>query len=333
MPGFIAALGMQAAQQAVGSGMGLLLQGGQDRRQLKQESKLQELNIAGQKEMAEFNLQQQMKLWEQTNYRAQMEQLQKAGLNPGLIYGMSGGGGATTATQPSHVPQGAGPKGGGEAVAGMGIQAGLAAAQMELIKAQADNVKADTAKKQGVDTQEAQTRIASLTQGITNAKAQEKMLQVENALKNMELAETKYSQADRMDYIYYQTKQAMIALEMAERESFIQKATLNQKIDIIRAEAIGAAIKNALAENQITLNKAQIQKWTAEISQGLTNLDRQERELTVKRFEAEIRAAFPGISQSLGRILTGFLDEISQLTTGKDPRVRQEYRIDTETKK
>ena len=37
-------------------------------------------------------------MWKDTNYSAQMEELKKAGLNPGLLYGMSGGGATTIGT-------------------------------------------------------------------------------------------------------------------------------------------------------------------------------------------------------------------------------------------
>ena len=39
----------------------------------------------------------QMQMWEDTNYAAQVEQLKKAGLSIGLMYGKGGAGGATTA--------------------------------------------------------------------------------------------------------------------------------------------------------------------------------------------------------------------------------------------
>ena len=56
--------------------------------------------VAAQKDLATYNAnlnyQNQMKLWNATNYEAQREQMEKAGLNVGLMYRGSGGGGGTT---------------------------------------------------------------------------------------------------------------------------------------------------------------------------------------------------------------------------------------------
>jgi hypothetical protein len=41
----------------------------------------------------------QFDMWNKTNYKAQVEHMKAAGLNPALMYGMSGGGGSTTGSQ------------------------------------------------------------------------------------------------------------------------------------------------------------------------------------------------------------------------------------------
>lgn len=92
-----------------------------------------------EKEMTKFQRDQQMKLWEDTNYKAQMEQMRKAGLNPGLMYEGGGQGGQTT------------PAGGASADVpendGMGLQMGAQSAmQAAAMKAQIDLTKAQTEK-------------------------------------------------------------------------------------------------------------------------------------------------------------------------------------------
>ena len=60
----------------------------------------------------------QMQMWDDTNFAAQVEQLKKAGLSIGLMYGNGGAGGATTAGG-----QGSGPGNPGTNAVGMGLQA------------------------------------------------------------------------------------------------------------------------------------------------------------------------------------------------------------------
>lgn len=152
---FFTELLKQTAGQAVGAGIGMLLQGQADKRQLKQQEKLQELQIKGQKQMTDYNTAKQYDMWLKTNYPAQVEQLQKAGLNPGLLYGMSGGGGTTASISTGNVEGGKAPQGGGEiqSVMGMGMQLQLMDAQRKVLESQAALNQVEAAKKSGVDTE------------------------------------------------------------------------------------------------------------------------------------------------------------------------------------
>lgn len=77
-----------------------------------------------------------MEMWEKTGYGATKEQMQKAGLNPALLYGMGSPGGQTTGGSGS-IPQETGSK-------GMDI---MSAAQLALLNSQRKNIDADTADK------------------------------------------------------------------------------------------------------------------------------------------------------------------------------------------
>jgi len=132
-----------AANGAVGQVLGMALGGMQDKRQLKQQEKLQDLQIKGNKEMADYGQQKQMEMWENTNFNAQKAQMEKAGLNPALMYGMGGAGGATTGAGASGAVGGAAADSGAERT-GMGLQI---ASQLALQKAQKENIEADTANK------------------------------------------------------------------------------------------------------------------------------------------------------------------------------------------
>ena len=275
-----------AANAAIGAGMGLMLGSYNDSRQYAQQKKLQQLQMEGQQKMMDYSYAKQLQMWKDTSYGAQKEQMELAGLNPGLMYGMSGGGGQTTGQATANVQGAQAPQGGREIqeLTGMGIQMQLLEAQKRVLETQADKNKAEAEKTAGVDTQEATTRIDSLLQDIDNARQQYELQKLEITLKNMENFEKQASQQDRLDYINYQTKQAMKQLELVENEAYISSKTLQDKINIIKAEAVGAVLKNALTESQVNATEAQIKKWAQEISQGWEGLDQKDREIKIKGF-------------------------------------------------
>lgn len=162
MPFDLGQFGMQAATTAMNTGLGLLLEGHNDRRQLRQQGKLGEQQLQFNQRALDYSNEKQLEMWEKTNYKAQKEQMKKAGLNPALLYGMGGGGGATTGGgSVAGVSGGNAPSGGGEIMGLMGMRA-----QMQLLNAQKENIEADTEQKRattektsGVDTDLARANV------------------------------------------------------------------------------------------------------------------------------------------------------------------------------
>lgn len=126
----------------------------------------QKQQLAGRKE----SLRQDYDYWLKTNYSAQKDQLNKAGLNPGLMYGMGSGGGGQSAG--GDMPQAA--SSGGMDIA-QNAQLSLMKAQEEKLKADARKANIDADKTEGVDT-------AAGWQGIEESKANIKSMAVKNAL-------------------------------------------------------------------------------------------------------------------------------------------------------
>ena len=243
--------GLEAAGGAVNAGMGMLLGAYNDKRQLKQQDRLLKQQEGYNRNAAQFSHDLQYDMWQKTNYPAQMEQMKKAGLNPALMYGMSGGGGTTTGSATQSAPQGGGaPAGGGEAMAmmQMGMQQEMMKAQIELAKAQANKTNVEAGKIGGVDTQLAQGQLSKIISETTSEGLKQGLLQVEANLKDLELYEKQGTLDDRMKFIGWQTEKAMRELEMVERNNFIQKATQNAVIDEIRAKAVGAVLQNVLTQ-------------------------------------------------------------------------------------
>lgn len=166
VPGWVEQAGAQAAGQAASGILGLVFGGINDRRQLKQQKKLNML----QRAETDYNMSKQLEMWKETGPVGQKEQLKAAGLNPGLIYGMGGVGGATAnvnASSPSQAPSG-----GGELMGamGMGMQLQLLKAQKELLQSQTEKNKVEAAKTAGVDTELAKAEVENkiLQQVVTD---------------------------------------------------------------------------------------------------------------------------------------------------------------------
>lgn len=131
----------------VGMGMGLYNafrnKDGDDARQIRQQQKLTDMQAAANEAAAGRNYQRQLDFWNATNYEAQVKHMENAGLNKALMYGMGGGGGATTGSQAE-----AGVSGGQAATAAATEQnklaMGMQLAQMGLMTAQAEKTKAET---------------------------------------------------------------------------------------------------------------------------------------------------------------------------------------------
>jgi hypothetical protein len=156
-------LGMQAAggaAKAFGIGQGY-------NRQIKQQQKLNEQQLKGNKEMADYNHNLQMDLWNKTNYEAQVKKMKEAGINPALMYGGTGSGGTTQAIGGQGISGGSAQMSGGLEMQGMG----MLPAQIELIKAQTENVKADTATK-GV--QPANVEAETILKGAQKGESEER---------------------------------------------------------------------------------------------------------------------------------------------------------------
>lgn len=140
----------------------------QDKRQVAQQEKLNDVNAKTAKEMADYEQNLKYDMWDKTNLSAQLQQAKKAGVSKAAAIG--GGG---TGTQGASV----GSVGGGNAAdaastenantnqSALGLQAaaqlGLLKAQKENIEADTENKKVDAVKKSGIDTEVAGQELIS----------------------------------------------------------------------------------------------------------------------------------------------------------------------------
>lgn len=272
-------------QQAINTGFGLLLEKHNDKRQIKQQEKLQNLQIAGNKEMIDYQKLKDYEMWEKTNYKEQVKQLEKAGLNAALLYGMSGGGGVTTGGSGGGVSGGTAPTGGGEVLgaSGMGIQLGMMKAQKDLIEAQTEKTKAETVKTAGVDTKEAETRIEQMGQGIENAKAAKQLMEVQTKIAQYEEQYSSESLQDRLAIAQWQWKKTVEEVRKIAIDTNLTEATTESQIEIARQQTLAAALGNKLLAQELINNdriqtredlKFQLTDWVEKKKMALEISDR-----------------------------------------------------------
>lgn len=306
-------LGMETAGEAanslIGAGMGLLLEKHNDKRQLKQQEKLQNLNIRGQQEMGLWNQQRQMEMWKATGPVGQMEQLEQAGLNPGLIYGMGGAGGQSANIEGANIGGGNAPSGGGEA---MGLM--MTKMQLGLMEAQRANIEADTkGKLTAIPKIEAETE--SITQGVINQRTA-------NALMEAQTAATKIN----AENVQTQTKLIEDQIMIMDNDVEISNATKEDKIKQIKAQAIGSLIQNEATQQGIEVNKTQITKLLADIEQGWKALDIKAKEQAIQQLFLQTQIGYAGVDRIIKGVdvVTGILPHRTISKHIKDVKFKME---------
>lgn len=272
---------------AISGAVGLIGMGiarGKDRRQLVQQEKLQNLQIRGQQQLLDYSMGKELEMWEKTGYEAQKQQMKNAGINPALLYGMGGGGGQTVGTgNAGTVTGGQAPSGSGretEEMLGMGIQMALMQSQKRVLDTQADKNAAEAEATGGVRTDLAKTEIQSLTQGIENAKAVQKLTEVQTKIANIDEWIKGRSKSESAEIIMWQAEKILNEVELLHRENIVNKATMNDRIDTVKTELAGKYLSNQLTKAQTTTEqgkpaiqteeiKVMEQQWKGIIRQGI----------------------------------------------------------------
>lgn len=279
----------------VGAGMNLAMRDSEDRRQIRQQGKLTEQQVKAQKELGKFQYEQQMNMWRDTNWSAQVEEAKKAGMSVSALLGNGAGGGGT-----ANASTGASANGGQAADAASTqnamTQTGMAVAQMELIKAQTKKTEAEAVNIEGGERQKLGAEIANLNQGIENQKAQKALTETQTSLNQITEFESGLSRWSRLHALEGAAKTIDANLRIVEAQGDITEATKKAKISEAKAQAYGAWIENNLKSSNIEVNKAEIAKWSKELAQKDT-------ELGIKQFAETIKANYPSLSDATGRIL------------------------------
>lgn len=266
--------------------------------QSHQQKGLTAQQVAASKELTEFNREQQMKLWEDTNYSAQVGQMQKAGINPGLLYGMGGGGGATTNLATGSA-QGATAQNNG-----MGMIQG---AQLDLLKAQKDNIEADTENKK--------------------ASAGETIAKTPTHAKNIEKTDSEIQEiATKIGVNIETAKKILQDVKQSQAQTTnIEAGTEKTKAETGRINTMTpkeAAMMDEMIKSQITRNvylnakeRAELNKLTQEIIEIEARVEQTDEKIDLEVTKQQLEAKYPGLFQVAGGVINQIL---TRLTGGTD---------------
>jgi hypothetical protein len=198
------------------SALGGIGRKGREKRQQGYTKDLMGLQYANQRQLNKQGNELQMDMWNKTNYGAQMEHLKGAGLNPALMYGMSGGGGTTAGSQGGgSASSGSAPNVQETKIAGGSPMMGMMQkAQIDLMASQARNLDADTTNKGegGIVRGKAGEEIAKLIAETGTEVEKKGLVQAQNALAKLQASNVKAS-----------TKKIGKEIEVAEQERALKQ--------------------------------------------------------------------------------------------------------------
>lgn len=255
--------------------------------------------MEGARKMADYNQQKQMEMWRDTNYKAQVGELQAAGLNPGLLYGMGGGGGATTGSGGSQMPSIATADAPSNAM-GKIMEIGMMAAQKGLIESQTRKNNAEAENEETVNPEKTTQETENLAQGLDNMRQDYEVKKLEIRLKQMDAhiqGETIDQTIERMTA---ESKQAQEALALLKNERKVSDATVAEQTQIIKTKAVEALLINSLIRAQTAKTGTDTRLSEQQITNLVQENMREWDKMSQKNIELDIQKKIADFNTDLG---------------------------------
>lgn len=235
------------------------------------------MQMEGSKELTDYQSKANLQLWKDTNKTAQMEEIKKAGLSPGMIYGGSGPGGSTPTVSTAVPTRGTIP----DANAGRAndINQMMSIAQLGLINAQTKKTEAEaenlpkTGENISADTTLKNKQVESITAGITNTQAQTKLTQAQNDITNLNEQILKGTLNEQIAIIKNQLTKSAGEAKSAMAEGHVDEKTQETKIKILNQEATNKALEAIAIQTGINLSKEKINEISNSIMQRWKELN------------------------------------------------------------
>lgn len=287
-------------------------------KQLEQQQKLTDIQKNANAELMAKSYEQQRNMYDYTFSKntpaAQVARLKEAGLNPALMYGIGGQGGATAggggaAVSGSQASSATDWEANRIAQQGMGLQLAKLRSEIDVNKSVANANNADAEKKSGVDTEMGHTTIQKLIAETANEKVKNELLDIEKSIQ-----QRNYGVLGEQ-------------LEMLARSNEIGEETKKDMIMTIRQQAIGSMLENSAKRAGIELTMQQAnavsesiqQKWE-EIKVQWKNADTNEKNAMIKEAEVRFEQSTPGVGDIAGAVLKELL---TRLNRGEDDLINK----------
>lgn len=226
-------------------------------------------------------------MWQKTNYAAQVEQMKKANLSPGLMYGQAGAGGGTISgaqgqgtSQPSDRSVEMQYRG-----QEMGLQLANLASQIKLNESQAAKNTAEANKTAGVDTELAKTSIENLISQTKNEKDRNVLIWADKRFKeaaaDMQEASAKLAlgQNAKIGYEIDQINKSIDKMDLEMKgidlDNELKRRVMDSKVK--EAEMSVKALMNSIlvGNSQIRLNNQQAEAITDKVMQDWQSVSQQ----------------------------------------------------------
>ena len=255
------------------------IQLGQGKKGHEREKELMDIQYQNQQQLNQQGHGLQKEMWDYTNYGNQMKHIKDAGLNPGLMYGMSGGGGTTAGSQ------GGGSAGGGSykhapymdmSALMMGAQIQNLQANTKKTDAEAGNIKEQTTNEAGGVRNQLAANVDNLEAKTTLMQTQERLA---DALKNKTDKEIL-----KIDEDIKQIKQQIISLTTQNK---IDQATAEDKIKIVNEQVTEAGLNNMLKQAQVNLTNKEVTALVRRVQMESEKLGVQQRGLKLDQDKFE----------------------------------------------
>lgn len=271
--------------------IGMLGQNAREKRAMKNQQKLMGIQKENQMELNQQGYELQKRMWDETNYEAQMQKMKEAGLNESLMYGMKGGGGVTTGSQGGGSAQG----GSAPSPQMMGIDA-MTGAQIALLKAQKTKTEAETSNIKGEPGTIGEATINKLIAETQSESSKQNLMKTQEIV-NGYTAEN----------VEQNTKNLREVIRSIRTDASIKEESKEAQIDIIKNEAAASALDKLLKQSNIDVNEQRIKEMAESILQKWKTVN-------IGQFKSEIEAEYPGTSKIIGKALNEIYDLFGDMT-------------------